>query len=144
MLDCLQQRGVLLTHNLVELCRPHARSLQLLEGLSGIDALMLACVANHKHLILWSNLIQEIAHLLRRCQRGFIDHIKMLACGIAGGLQAAARNEALQSIRLNTSITELLRRPRSRCKTFHGVAVPFGSLAYSRQNGSFATTSPSL
>jgi hypothetical protein len=101
ILHGFEQCGVLLAHDLVKLCRPHARFLQLLEGFSGVHALMLAGVANQQYLILRADLIQEVTHLLRRCQRGFIDHIEMFVRGIAGGLQAVAREEALQRVRLD-------------------------------------------
>ena len=46
MLDGSQQLGIFLTHDLVKLRRLHSRLQELLEGLSGIDALVLAGVAN--------------------------------------------------------------------------------------------------
>src|SRR5665213_2310443 len=105
---------------------------------------MLTGVSNQQHLILRGNLIEEVAYLLRRCQRRFIDHIKMLARRIAGGLQAAACEEALQRVRLDTHVAKLLRGTRSRRKTFHDVAALFGSLTYGFEHRSFARSGPPL
>ena len=79
MLDGFQQFGIFLAHDLVKLGGLHPGLLQLLEGLSGIDALMLARVADEQYLVLRADLLKKVPHLLRRCQRRFIDHIEMLA-----------------------------------------------------------------
>ena len=108
MLDGFQQLGVFLAHDLVKLRGPHPGFLQLLEGLSGIDALMLAGVADQQNLVLRADLVEEVPHLLRRCERGFIDHIEMLLRRVVGGLQAA-RKKALQGVGGDASIAELVR-----------------------------------
>ena len=49
MLDRLQQFGVFLAHDLVELRGPHSRFLHLLERPSGIHALMLAGISDDEN-----------------------------------------------------------------------------------------------
>jgi hypothetical protein len=64
MLNGLEELGISLADDLVKLRGLHPRLLQLLEGLSGIDALMLAGIANEQYLVLGADLIEEITHLL--------------------------------------------------------------------------------
>ena len=59
MLDGFQELGISLAHDLVELRGLHPGLLQLLEGLSGIDALMLAGVADEQYLVLWADLLRR-------------------------------------------------------------------------------------
>ena len=64
MLDGSQQFGVFLAHDLVKLRGPHPGLLQLLEWLSGIDALMLARVPISSTRSC-GPIFEEIPHLLR-------------------------------------------------------------------------------
>ena len=85
MLDGSQQFGIFLAHDLVKLRGVHPGLLQLLEGLSGIDALMLAGVADEQHPVLRADLFEEVAHLFRAGKAGLIDHIEVSAAGVAFG-----------------------------------------------------------
>src|SRR5271170_4573884 len=73
------ERGILLTNNFVQLCRSHSGLLQLLEGPSGFDALMLADVANEEHTVIWVQPIKQGPHLISARKTGFIDKVKVLA-----------------------------------------------------------------
>ncbi len=78
MLDRLQQlRGFSLTHDLVKLGGLHPGVDQLLEGLAGFDALMLAGVADEQHAVAGFEFGEEVAHLFGAGKTGFIDHVKM-------------------------------------------------------------------
>ncbi len=63
-----QKGGILLAHDLLEHNCPHARVLHLLERLAGLDALMLASVADDEHAVLRTDLVQKVAHLPRAGQ----------------------------------------------------------------------------
>ena len=74
----------------------HPGLLQLLEGLSGIDPLMLSCVSDKQHTVLRANLFEEVPHLFRAGEAGFIDHIQVSAVGVVS--LVATGKKALQGI----------------------------------------------
>jgi type IV secretion system protein VirB10 len=63
MLDCPQQLGIFLAHDLVKLDGTHPGFDQLLEGLAGLDALVLPRIADEQHAVLRANLFKEVAYL---------------------------------------------------------------------------------
>ena len=77
VLDRFQQLRILLAHDLVQLRGLHPGLLHLLEGLAGLHALMLADVTDDQDPVLGRDLLKEIPHLLRRSERGFVEHIKV-------------------------------------------------------------------
>jgi hypothetical protein len=83
MLHCIQQLGVSLTHNLVELRGPHPRVLHLLKRSAGIDALMLPCIPDYEHTILRLDLVEESSHLLRAGETRLVEQIEMSAGRVA-------------------------------------------------------------
>ena len=74
-LHCGLQLWVFLTHDLIKLRRAHPGLDQLLEGLTGLDALMLACVADQQDSILRADLSEKFAHLACAGEAGFVHHI---------------------------------------------------------------------
>ena len=66
--EAAAELGISLANDRIKLGSLHPGLLQLLEGLSRIDALVLANVSYEQYLILRTNLAKEIAHLLGRCQ----------------------------------------------------------------------------
>jgi hypothetical protein len=82
--------------------------LHLLEGLAGIDALMLAGISDEENAVLRPDLLHESLHLASAGETGFIDHIKVSSIGIALHLVlTAACEKALQRLCGDASVPEL-------------------------------------
>ena len=80
--DHLLELRVALPHDLVELDRLHARFLQLSEGSSGLDGLMLPRVSDQEHSVVRMEAVHEVVHLLGRCQRTLVQDIEPPLAGI--------------------------------------------------------------
>src|SRR5665213_736024 len=91
MFDDPQQVRVFLTHDLVKLRGLHSGLLHLLEGLAGIDALVLAGVSDKKNAVLRPDLFHETLHLAGAGETGFIDHVEVSPEMPASRSWAAAR-----------------------------------------------------
>ena len=64
-LDGAPQLGLLLTDDFLEASRPHPGRLHLLEGLAGLDGLVLANVSHKQNAVRWAKTIEEFVNLLR-------------------------------------------------------------------------------
>jgi hypothetical protein len=94
-----QQLRVFLAHDLVKLRGLHPGLLHLLEGLAGIDPLMLASITDEENAVLRSDLLHETLHLPGAGETGFIDHVEVSPVGIAVPLLLAfAHKKALQCV----------------------------------------------
>ena len=140
MLDRPQQFRVLLANDLVKLGGLHPGLDQLLEGLAGFDALMLANVADEQHAVAGIDLGEEVAHLLGAGKARLIDHVQM---PVWGGLLAAGE-EALQGVGGDASVAELMRGAGGRGKAFHDVAALFGGFPHCLQRRRFSHSGASL
>ena len=130
MLDGPQQFRVFLAHDLVKLRGVHPGLYKLLEGLSGIDGLVLTGISNEQHAVLDADLFQKVAHLFGTGKAGFIDNIQVVAPGPAGGrLLCWSRQKSLQSVRRDTCVAELLRGTGCRREAFHHITMLLGSFA---------------
>jgi hypothetical protein len=82
--------------------------LQLLEGLSGIDALVLPGVANEQHPVLRPDLFEKRLHLPGAGETGLVEHIEVPGVRVSGApLYGSASQKTLQSVGLNAGIPEL-------------------------------------
>ena len=96
---------IFLSHNFVEMRRPHSRLLQLLEWSTSFDALVLAGVADQKHAVLRPEPVEELSHLVRACQARLVHKIEML---LFGGLAVGPTSqEALQGSGFDAGFSEL-------------------------------------
>jgi hypothetical protein len=117
-----------LPEDLIELRGAHSSLLQLLEGLSGVDTLVLARVANEQHLVVRPDATQKFPHLFGAGEARFIDHVQMPPRGVLRNLLlAAAGEETLQRLCGDACLAELLRSARSRGEALDRVAVLFRS-----------------
>ncbi len=76
LLDYLFQFWVFLAHDLFELHRLHSSVLELREGPTGLNRLMLPPVADEQHTVIRMEPIHKLMHLPGRCQRGFVEYIE--------------------------------------------------------------------
>src|SRR5271170_912002 len=83
LLDYFLQQRIFLPDDLIEVGRLHTRLLQLLEWLSGFDALMLTRVADEDHAVFGPHSLQKFVNLLRACEARFIDEVKPASPGAA-------------------------------------------------------------
>ena len=102
---------------------------------------MLAGIADEQHLVLRADLVEEIPHLLRRCQRGFIDHIEMLARRVIVVAMAAGK-KALQGVGGNARVAELAGGAGGRGEALDRIAALLRSLADACQGRSLARRPP--
>ena len=70
------ERRILLAHNRVEPGGLHPGLLQLLVRTAGVDALMLAHVADEQHAVVRREAVQEGVQLRRAGEARFIQHIE--------------------------------------------------------------------
>ena len=84
---------------------------QLLEGLSGLDALMLARVADQQNSVLRADLGEKFAHLVGAGEAGLRRPYKDGGSGIAAALLAAGE-KALQGIRRSMPASRSWRAAR--------------------------------
>ena len=66
-----------MSDNRVEMHGLHAGILELLEGPSGLDGLMLAGVTDQEHSILRAETVQEVVHLSSARETRLVDHVQM-------------------------------------------------------------------
>jgi hypothetical protein len=124
MFDGAQQLRIFLAHDLIKLRCPHSGSLHLLEGLSGIDALVLPGVANKQNPILRANLFEKRLHLPGAGEAGFVKHIKVPGVGVARAtLHASPRQKTLQGVGLNAGIPELAGSSTRRSEAFDDISI---------------------
>ena len=71
------QSRVFLTHDFIELGRAHPGFLQLLERAARFDSLMLADVADEKHVVIGTKPHKELADLVRAGKARFIDKVQL-------------------------------------------------------------------
>src|SRR4029079_5676849 len=102
---------------------------------------MLPDVSNEKHLVLGTDPAKEVPHLLGRCKRGFIDHVKMLHCRV--GVSATGK-EALQGFGMDTRVAELPGGARGRGEALDQVAIPLRSFTHLCQTGGLADARATL
>jgi hypothetical protein len=87
---------------------------------------MLADIADNQNPILGRDLLKKIPHLLRRGERGFVQHVEMSAGRFGFG---PASQEALQGARLNSGFAELGSSARCGRKTLHLITFPLRTFA---------------
>src|ERR1700691_4702565 len=133
MLDRPQQLRVLLTNDLVEPRGVHSGLDQLLEGLAGLDALMLANIADEQDAVAGIEFGEEVAHLLCAGKARLIDHIKMPVWSRL----LAARKKALQGVGADASVAELMRGPRGGGEAFHNITALFGGFPHRFERSRF-------
>ena len=78
LFDDLLQGRIVLSDNRVEMNGLHAGILELLEGPSGLDGLMLAGITDQEHPILRAETVQEVVHLSGARETRLVDHVQML------------------------------------------------------------------
>jgi hypothetical protein len=104
--------------------------LHLLEGLSGIDALMLPSVPNEQNPILRPNLFEKRLHLPGAGETGLVENIKVPGVRVSGAaIHTSTRQKALQGIGLNASIPELAGGSTCGSKAFDSVSISLRALA---------------
>src|SRR6266702_8843716 len=113
------QFGIFLPDDLVQFRATHPGLYQLLEGLSGFDALMLAGIADEQHAIFGTDLLQEVAHLLGAGKARLIEHIEVMF----RRRPLCACEEALQSVGTNAGVAELVRGARGRGEALNNIAA---------------------
>jgi len=123
LLDDLFQRRILLSHDGVEPDGPDARFLQLLVRSTGFNGLMLPHVSHQQHTVPESQTLEELMHLRRARETGFIDDIQP-SVPVRG--LVTAREVALQRRRRNACICQLLRGARGGREAFDQVPASLG------------------
>ena len=122
--------GVFLTNDLVKLGGTHSSFLHLLEGLSRIYALVLPCVADKKHPVLWTDLFEEGLHLAGAGETGLVEHVEVPRVRVSRvPFDASAREETLQGVGGNASIAELAGGATRRGEALDSIAVLLRALA---------------
>ena len=130
MLDGAEKFRVFLTNDLVKLGCPHPGFLHLLEGLSGVYALILPRVADKQYPVLRADLFEERLHLAGAGETGLVEHVEVPCVRVSRvPFDASTRKETLQRIGWDASITELAGGPASGRKALDGVAVLLRALA---------------
>jgi hypothetical protein len=74
LLNRLPEHWVLLTQNLIQLGRLHARLLQMFIWSASVHRLMLPCIANQKHAVGCVKAMKRLVHLLGTCKARFVDY----------------------------------------------------------------------
>ena len=86
MLDCFQQLGISLPHDLIKARGTHPSVLHLFKRTACVDALMLPSIPDDKHSILRTDLVQERSHLSGAGKARLIEHVEMSAGRIGSSL----------------------------------------------------------
>ena len=130
MVDGAKEFWVFLANDLIKLGGPHPGFLHLLEGLSGIYALVLPRVANKQYAVLRADLFEEGLHLAGAGETGLIEHVEVPRVRVSRvSLDASTRKETLQGVGGNASIAELTGCAAGGRKALYGVAVLLRALA---------------
>ena len=104
--------------------------LHLLEGLSGIYALMLPRVADKQYPVLRANLFEEGLHLAGAGETGFVEHVEVPRVRVSRvPFDASTRKETLQGVGGNARVTELAGGATGRRKALYGIAILLRALA---------------
>ncbi len=134
---------IALADDFVEFCGAHPSLLQLLEGTSGLDSLVLSRVANKEHAIIWCKASEKLAHLASARQARLIDKVE--PPGFCGYLAwTGARKKGLQSYRFDPRLTELFCGAGSGREALDLVALTFGCGSQNRQRRRFTRSGESL
>ena len=151
-LDRLLQCGLALAHDLVHHCGPHARLLQLREGLAGVHGVELLLVADQHHFgnAQGAGDPEQVAGLDGRRERALVHHqhrlregaahaMRGLACQSALGDACVAREKTLQGLALDAGLgCQRLHGRRRGCEACHAVAALFRERARPVQHGGLA------
>src|SRR5271169_2731879 len=130
------QSRVFLTHNLIELGGPHPGFLELLERSACFHALMLADIADQKHVIVGTNSPKKLAHLVGAGKARFIDKVEVLSLCYVGIYGAG--EEALQGSGLDACFIQLSRGTGGWGEALDVVALPFRGAADDCERGRLA------
>ena len=95
VLNRLEQLGVFLPHNSIQLRSLHPGILHLLKRPTCFYTLVLADVSNHQNAVVWIQFVEERTHLLCAGKARLIEHVEMPVGRIGAGMVFASREEAL-------------------------------------------------
>jgi hypothetical protein len=109
----------------------HSGLYQLLEGLSGLDALVLARVSDEQNTVLRADSFEEVTHLFGAGKARLIDHIQVTAM-VARRLLGTTGQEALEGISGNACVAELMRGAGCRGEAFNLITALFRSFSDSK------------
>ena len=123
----LPQLGIALADDLVEPYCPHASFLKLREGPTRFNSFVLSRVTYKEHSVTRMESAHELVHLLRRCERRFVQNIKAPVTGV--GLIASGE-VPLQGHCLDAGFCKLLRGPRRRRESLNAVALCLDRLTH--------------
>ena len=129
MLDGFQQLRVFLPHDPVQLRGLHSGLLHLLEGPSGVHALMLPGVSNDRTRSSGLSLSKKRAHLPGTGKAGFIEHVKMLASRVGARVIFPTRKEALERSGVDSGLAKLPGGLGGRGESFDRCSRLFCALA---------------
>ena len=115
------QSRVLLANDLIESGCAHSGLLQLLERAARFDPLMLADVADQKHVVAGTKPRKELADLVRAGKARFIDKVQVLSLWYVW--ICSPGEKALQGSSLDSCLIQLARGAGGRGKTLDLIAM---------------------
>ena len=110
-----------MTHDLIEFGRAHSGFLQLLKRAARFDSLMLADVADQKHVVVGTKPRKELADLVGAGEARFIDKVQVLSLWWVW--ICSAGKKSLQGSSLNSCLIQLARSAGGRGKTLDPIAL---------------------
>ncbi len=87
---------------------------------------MLTGIPDKQHLFLGADPPKKLPHLLRRCQRGFIDHVEMFHCRVR---LSGPGKKALQGVGGNARVAEPAGGAAGRSEALDHIAALLRALA---------------
>src|ERR1035441_6780770 len=113
LLDGLFQLRIALADNLLQLHRLHARVLELGKDAARLDGFMLASVAYQQNAVVRVQAAHKLVHLFGGRKRTLVHDIEPVLAGVRS---LASCKMGLQSLGLDTSLAQLIRRAARRRK----------------------------